>query len=119
MSEYKSVQVNGATGMYMDRINGFFDFNGDSMNGSPVYRHRQHKDVFFIFDRDRRKWKIRCSDLDGKTIAKFFWDESQPSVQNTLHGIVEAGLVPINWVVKAGIRVQKYTPAEITMVVAE
>jgi len=117
MSEHKSVRVAGATGLFMDRVNGVFDPTGDYINNSPSYRHRQHKDVFFIFDKDRCKWKIRCSDLDGKTIAKFIWDEAQisTSVQNSF---VASG-VDLQWVVKVGIRIQKYASADIIMVVAD
>lgn len=111
MTSFKSIRLDGATGIYMDHINGEYDATGDYINEVPTYKHRLHKDSFLIFDKPRRKWKVRRADLDGKTIAKFFCENGVPL--DKIFEDAKSSQTGLQWVVKDGIRKESYRPAVI------
>lgn len=76
-----------------------------------LYRKFGDSNVYMCYDRKVNKYKVRCTDLDNKTIAKFI---CKADTRLDLYD-----LSSIKWVIKDGIRAERYIPSDtVTITVA-
>jgi uncharacterized membrane protein len=112
MNHPASIVISGAQGVYASRINGIFDASLDDLSSSmPLYKHRSDRTCRIIYDAPKAKWKVRCVDLDGKTIAKVAVRNGQTLSEIAKDLSFSSTSVSIKWVVKDGLRYEKYIPA--------
>lgn len=112
MSLPASIVISGARGVYAARINGIFDASIDDLQSSmPLYKNRNDLSSRIIYDQAKAKWKVRCVDLNGKTVAKVAVINNQTLSDIAATSTAESSNADMTWVVKDGIRYERYIPA--------